>query len=149
MPGTDSGSIEGPGGTIAKKEDLPEQVRGHVVVERASWSLGSDTMEESASLLEQVSQKEIALKAEYEAASQKAQETIEQARRNADDMVREADREGLLMASEYYKKEMASAEAEAEQIRRRGEEAVRTTRETGGKRLPLAVEGIIRSVSVE
>jgi vacuolar-type H+-ATPase subunit H len=106
-------------------------------------------MEESASLLEQVSQKEIALKAEFEAASRKAQETIEQARRDADDRVREADREGQRIASEYYKKEMASAGAEAEQIRTKGEESARTTRETGEKRLSLAVEGIIRSVSSE
>lgn len=149
MPGTDSGSIERCRGTTAKKGNLPPQIRGYVAVERAAWSIGCGTMEESASLLEQVSQKEIALKAEYEAASRKAQEMIEQARSDADDKVREADLEGQRIASEYYKKEMASAEAEAEQIRRRGEEAVRATRETGEKRLPLAVEGIVRNVSVE
>lgn len=106
-------------------------------------------MDESISLLEQVSQKELALKAEFEAASRNAQEMVDTARKNAGETVKAAEVEGSRIASEYYRKEMASAKEQADQIRRQGEEEAVKVRDSGRKRLPQAVERIVRSVSAE
>lgn len=106
-------------------------------------------MEESISLLEQVSRKELALKAEYESASRKAENMVDEARKNAEEIVGEAESTGSRMAGEYYRKEMASARDEAGLIRKSGEEAAVTIRERGKSRLPQAVERIVRSVSAD
>lgn len=90
---------------------------------------------------------ELSVKADQ--ARQEAEQIVAAARKEAADILNQADTDGKLAADEFTKKQLASIQAEVENLKRQGEKEAELVKRSGEQRLPKAIEIIVKTVTPE
>jgi vacuolar-type H+-ATPase subunit H len=78
-----------------------------------------------------------------------AEDIILSARKEAEGMIENSEREGKAAAREYYEKEMENIRKENEQLRDQGNQQAKSINEKGEGNIKRATEKIVKTVSME
>jgi vacuolar-type H+-ATPase subunit H len=100
-------------------------------------------------LLQQIREKELMLNIKIEDTRRAAEEIILKARRDADAMIENSEREGKAVAQQYYKNEMEAMKKEIDQIITRGNLEAISVKKAGERNLQSAIKMITETVSME
>lgn len=98
-------------------------------------------------LLQKIREKELEISVKIESVRRDTEQIILNARREAADIIAKGEEEGTRVAEEYYRLEKKKIDREIEEIRRRGSENEKVTRERGELNIPRAIEIIERKCS--
>lgn len=100
------------------------------------------------SLLRQIRDKESDLDQALEQAALDSRRIIGDAQREAESIVRDAERAGSAAAGEYLRKELEKLDREIAALRERGREEQAAVRESAEARMSRAVEKIVKAVTL-
>ena len=101
------------------------------------------------SLLQKIREKELEINVQVDEAKREAEEVITRARKDAGEIIKNAEIEGKAAAQEVTRKEMESITGEINVLRSKGGDEIRTLKEKGERNLGRAVEEIIKIVAPE
>ena len=105
--------------------------------------------EEEPSVLQQIRRKEVELSVKADQARQDAEQIIANARREAADILKNAETDGEQAAEEYSKKRLADVLTEVENLKRLGEQDAALAKQSGEQNLSKAVDQIVKAVTPE
>ncbi|MGB9371626.1 MAG: V-type ATPase subunit subunit G family protein [Halobacteriota archaeon] len=105
--------------------------------------------EEEPSILQQIRRKEVELSVKADQARLDAEQIVADAKREATDILKQAEIDGKQASDEYSKKRLASVLNEIEDLKRLGTEEAELTRQSGEQNLSKAVEKIVKAVTPE
>ena len=105
--------------------------------------------EEKPSVLQQIRKKEVELSVRADQARRDAEQFVVDARREAADILKNAETDGRRTAEGWHKEKSASVLEEVDKLHRSGEEQVKTARLKGEQNLSTAIDKIIRVVMSE
>lgn len=97
-------------------------------------------METEKTILEQISQKELELKGEFDIICEKTEANIHEARLKAREFIDSAEKEGRLLAEEYLEKEMKALKLKINEIKDKGIEEAKIVQTKGRSNLSKATE---------
>lgn len=98
------------------------------------------------SLLQQIREKELMLNIKIEDVRKEAEDINLKARKDAEDMIENSEKEGKKAAEEYYGKEMQKIKQEIDQLREQGNQRAMKIKTDGEHNLPAAIEKIEKTV---
>jgi V/A-type H+-transporting ATPase subunit G/H len=101
------------------------------------------------SLLQKIREKELEINVQVDEARRGAEETIAQARKEADEILKNAEIEAKAAVQDLTRREMESVTREIEAARITADGEVRTLKEKGERNLPKAIEEITKVVALE
>ena len=101
------------------------------------------------SLLQQIREKELMLSIKIDETRREAEEITLIARKEASEMIENAEREGKKSAQEYYEKEMENLQKEIEHLKSQSNQQAMSVRVDGERNLPSATDKIVKVVSGE
>jgi V/A-type H+/Na+-transporting ATPase subunit G/H len=102
--------------------------------------------EEKPSVLQQIRKKEVELSVRTDQARRDAEQIVADAKREAADILKNAEADGRRTAEEYHKEKLTSVLKEVDSLHASGEEEVRTVRLKGEQNLSQAVDKILNVV---
>jgi vacuolar-type H+-ATPase subunit H len=105
--------------------------------------------EENLSVLQQIRRKEVELSVRTDQARRDAEQIVADARREAADILKNAEADGRRIAEDYRKEELATAFEEVDSLRRSSEAEVEAARLKGEQKLSKAVDKILHVVISE
>jgi vacuolar-type H+-ATPase subunit H len=106
-------------------------------------------MTEERTLLQQIREKELLLNIKIEDARRDAEDLILSARKEATEMIANSEHVEETTAKKYYEIEMEEIKKEITQLRSDSDRQAISVRENGERGLPLAIDKIIKSVLME
>ncbi len=106
-------------------------------------------MIQERSLLQQIREKELAVSISVDEATREAEEIVQNARRDAENILKQAETEGAVEAKTIYENEMSKVEQEVERLKSLGTTETMKVREIGERRLDAAVDYVVKSVLLE
>ena len=106
-------------------------------------------METEQSVLQQIRRKEVELSVKVDEARREAEQIIADAKRDAAEIVKNAEVEGIKAADEYYKKRQAGILNEIENLKKLGEEEANSAKTKGEQNLSKAIDTIVKVVTLE
>jgi V/A-type H+-transporting ATPase subunit G/H len=101
---------------------------------------------EKTSVLQQIRKKEVELSVRVDQARVDAEQMVTEAKKEATDVLKNAEIEGRRVAEEYNKEKMATVLKEVDDLRRSGEAEVEAVRLKGEHNLSKAIDKIINVV---
>jgi V/A-type H+/Na+-transporting ATPase subunit G/H len=102
--------------------------------------------EEEPSVLQQIRKREVELSVRADQARRDAEQIVADAKREAADILKNADVDGRRTAEEWHKEQLASVLEEVDKLHRSGEDEVKTARLKGEQNLPKAIDKIVNVV---
>jgi V/A-type H+-transporting ATPase subunit G/H len=102
--------------------------------------------EEKPSVLQQIRRKEVELSVRADQARRDAEQIVADAKREAADILKNAEVDGRRTAEVWHKEKLASVLEEVDTLHRSGEDAVKTARLRGEQNLPKAIDKIVNVV---
>ena len=102
--------------------------------------------EEESSVLQQIRKREVELNVRADQGRRDAEQIVADAKRQAADILKNADVDGRRTAEEWHKEQLASVLEEVDKLHRSGEDEVRTARLKGEQNLPKAIDKIVNVV---
>ena len=105
--------------------------------------------EEEPSFLQRIRRKEIELSVKADQTRQNAEQIVVNARREAADILEQAEIAGKQAADEYTQKRLDDVRIEVEDLKKRGEEGAALAKSKGEENLSKAVEKIVKAVTPE
>jgi V/A-type H+-transporting ATPase subunit G/H len=102
--------------------------------------------EEQPSVLQQIRKREVELSVRADQARRDAEQIIADAKREAADILKNAEVDGRGTAEEWHKERLASVLEEVDKLHRSGEDEVKTARLRGEQNLPNAIDKIVNVV---
>ena len=105
--------------------------------------------EEKPSVLQQIRKKEVELSVRADQARRDAEKFVADARREAADILKNAEADGRRTAEGWHKEKLASVLEEVDKLHRSGEEQVKTARLKGEQNLSTAIDKILHVVMSE
>ena len=106
-------------------------------------------METEQSVLQQIRRKEVELSVKVDEARREAEQIIADAKRDAAEIVKNAEVEGIKAADEYCKKRQANIVNEIENLKKLGEEEANSAKMKGEQNLSKAIDTIVKVVTLE
>lgn len=100
-------------------------------------------------LLQQIREKELMLNIKIEETRREAGEIVLKAKRDADAMIENSEREGRQAAQHYYDNEMEALRKEIEQLTVKGNQETIAVKEKGERNLQTVTKMIVDTVSME
>jgi vacuolar-type H+-ATPase subunit H len=100
-------------------------------------------------LLQQIREKELMLNIKIEERRREAGEIVLKARRDAEAMIENSEREGKAAAQTYYENEMETLKKEIDQVIKRSTRETISVQKTGEHNLQPAIKKIVETVSME
>lgn len=98
-------------------------------------------------LLQKIREKELEISVKIDSVRRDAEQIVLNARREAAEIIAKGEEEGTRVAEAYYRQEKEGIDREIEEIRRRGSEDEKVTRERGEQNIPRAIEIIEKKCS--
>jgi V/A-type H+-transporting ATPase subunit G/H len=108
-----------------------------------------DEVTTERSLLQKVREKELEINVQVDEARRGAEETIARARREADEILKNAEIEAKAAAQDLTRKEMETVTREIEAAKSAASGEVNTLKKKGERNLPKAIEKITKVVALE
>ena len=105
--------------------------------------------EEKPSVLQQIRKKEVELSVRTDQARRDAEQIVADAKREAADILKNAETDGRRTAEGWHKEKLASVLEEVDKLHRSGEEQVKTARLKGEQNLSTAIDKILNVVISE
>ncbi|MGZ5539240.1 MAG: V-type ATPase subunit subunit G family protein [Halobacteriota archaeon] len=102
--------------------------------------------EEQPSVLQQIRKKEVELSVRADQARRDGEQIIADAKKEAADLLKNAEVDGRRTAERWYKEQLASILEEVDKLHRSGEDEVKTARLKGEQNLPMAIDKIVNVV---
>jgi len=102
--------------------------------------------EEESSVLQQIRKREVELNVRADQGRRDAEQIVADAKRQAADILKNADVDGRRTAEEWHKEQLARVLEEVDKLHRSGEDEVRTARLKGEQNLPKAIDKIVNVV---
>jgi vacuolar-type H+-ATPase subunit H len=106
-------------------------------------------MIQERSLLQKIREKELAVSISVDQATRESEEVVQSARRDAENILKQAGAEGAREATTIYENEMKKVQQEIERLQSLGTIEAAKVREKGEQRLTAAVDHIVKSVLLE
>jgi len=106
-------------------------------------------MIQERSLLQKIREKELAVSVSVDQAAREAEEIVQNARRDAENILKQAEINGALEAKRLYETEMKKVQEEIERLQKLGTEEAIRVREQGEKQLAAAADYVIKTVILE
>jgi V/A-type H+/Na+-transporting ATPase subunit G/H len=104
---------------------------------------------EKPSVLQQIRKKEVELSVRADQARRDAEQIVADAKREAVDILKNAETDGRRTAEGWHKEKLASVLEEVDKLHRSGEEEVETARLKGEQNLSTAIDKILHVVLSE
>jgi V/A-type H+-transporting ATPase subunit G/H len=101
---------------------------------------------EQPSVLQQIRKREVELSVRADQARRDAEQIVADAKREAADILKNAEADGRRTAEEWHKEKLASVLEEVDKLHRSGEDEVKTARLRGEQNLPKAIDKIVNVV---
>jgi V/A-type H+/Na+-transporting ATPase subunit G/H len=101
---------------------------------------------EQPSVLQQIRKREVELSVRADQARRDAEEIVADAKREAADILKNAEADGRRTAEEWHKEKLASVLEEVDKLHRSGEDEVKTARLRGEQNLSKAIDKIVNVV---
>jgi V/A-type H+/Na+-transporting ATPase subunit G/H len=101
---------------------------------------------EQPSVLQQIRKREVELSVRADQARRDAEQIVADAKREAADILKNAEAEGSSTAEEWHKERLASVLEEVDKLHRSGEDEVKNVRLKGEQNLPKAIDKIVNVV---
>jgi vacuolar-type H+-ATPase subunit H len=98
---------------------------------------------EQPSVLQQIRKREVELSVRADQARRDAEEIVADAKREAADILKNAEADGRRTAEEWHKEKLASVLEEVDKLHRSGEDEVKTARLGGEQNLSKAIDKIV------
>ncbi|MGZ4947290.1 MAG: V-type ATPase subunit subunit G family protein [Halobacteriota archaeon] len=105
--------------------------------------------EEKPSVLQQIRKKEVELSVRTDQARRDAEQIVADAKREAADILKNAETDGRRTAEGWHKEKLASVLEEVDKLHKSGEEQVKTARLKGEQNLSTAIGKILNVVMSE
>ncbi|MGZ4928921.1 MAG: V-type ATPase subunit subunit G family protein [Halobacteriota archaeon] len=105
--------------------------------------------EEKPSVLQQIRKKEVELSVRTDQARRDAEQIVADAKREAADILKNAETDGRRTAEGWHKEKLASVLEEVDILHKSGEEQVKTARLKGEQNLSTAIDKILNVVMSE
>ena len=105
--------------------------------------------EEEPSVLQHIRKREVELSVRADQARRDAEQIVADAKREAADILKNADVDGRRTAEEWHKEQLASVLEEVDKLHRSGEEQVKAARLKGEQNLSTAIDKILNVVMSE
>ncbi|MGZ4926269.1 MAG: V-type ATPase subunit subunit G family protein [Halobacteriota archaeon] len=105
--------------------------------------------EEKPSVLQQIRKKEVELSVRTDQARRDAEQIVADAKREAADILKNAETDGRRTAEGWHKEKLASVLEEVDKLHKSGEEQVKTARLKGEQNLSTAIDKILNVVMSE
>jgi len=102
--------------------------------------------EEQPSVLQQIRRKEVELSVRADQARRDAEQIVEDAKREAADILKNAEVDGRRTAERWHEEKLASVLEEVDKLHRSGEDDVKSARLKGEKNLSKAIDKIVNVV---
>ena len=102
--------------------------------------------EEKPSVLQQIRKKEVELSVRKDQGRRDAEQIVADAKREAADILKNAEADGRRTAEEWHKEKLASVLEEVDKLHKSGEDEVKTARLKGEQNLPKAIDKIVNVV---
>ena len=106
-------------------------------------------MIQERSILQKIREKELAMSVSVDQAVREADEIVLIARRDAENILTQAETDGALEAKRLYENEMKLVQQETERLERVALEEAKSIREKGEKRIAAAAEYVVKTVVLE
>lgn len=100
-------------------------------------------------LLQKIREKELEISVKIDQARRDADQILERAKREAKEIIEKYEKEGEKAAADYYQKEVQEIHIEQEQLNSLGEQEIKIVHQEGEKNLPRAIEKIVKVVASE
>jgi V/A-type H+-transporting ATPase subunit G/H len=101
---------------------------------------------EQPSVLQQIRKREVELSVRADQARRDAEQIVADAKREAADILKNAEADGRRTAEEWHKEKLASVFEEVDKLHRSGEDEVKTARLRGEQNLSKAIDKIVNVV---
>jgi V/A-type H+-transporting ATPase subunit G/H len=101
---------------------------------------------EEPSVLQQIRKKEVELSVQLDQARRDAEEIVADAKKEAADILKNAEADGRIAAEKWHEEQLASVLEEVDQLHRSGEEEVKTVKLKGERNLSKAIDKIVTVV---
>jgi V/A-type H+-transporting ATPase subunit G/H len=101
---------------------------------------------EQPSVLQQIRKREVELSVRADQARRDAEQIVADAKREAADILKNAEADGRRTAEEWHKEKLASVLEEVDKLHRSGEDEVKTARLRGEQNLSKAIDKIVNVV---
>jgi vacuolar-type H+-ATPase subunit H len=101
---------------------------------------------EQPSVLQQIRKREVELSVRADQARRDAEQIVADAKREAADILKNAEADGRRTAEEWHKEKLASVFGEVDKLHRSGEDEVKTARLRGEQNLSKAIDKIVNVV---
>lgn len=105
--------------------------------------------ETETSVLQQIRKKEVELSVKVDDARRKAEQIIADAKKEAAEILKNAEIEGTKAADEYYERRYANILNEIENLKKLGEEEAKAAKTKGEQNLSKAIGKIVKVVTLE
>jgi vacuolar-type H+-ATPase subunit H len=105
--------------------------------------------EEEPSVLQHIRKREVELSVRADQARRDAEQIVADAKREAADILKNAEADGRRTAEEWHKEKLASVLEEVDKLHKSGEDEVKTTRLRGEQKLSKAIDKIVTVVISE
>jgi len=102
--------------------------------------------EEKPSVLQQIRKKEVELSVRADQARRDGEQIVADAKREAADILKNAEVDGKSAAERWHKNKLASVLEEVDKLHRSGEDEVKTARLKVEQNLPTAIDKIVNVV---
>jgi V/A-type H+-transporting ATPase subunit G/H len=106
-------------------------------------------MIQERSLLQKIREKELAVSVSVDQAMREADEIVQNARRDAENILKQAETDGILEAKNLYENEMKKVQQEIERLQKLSMAEATNVREQGETRLAAAAEYVVKTVILE
>ena len=101
------------------------------------------------SLLQKIRHRELEISVDIDRVRRLADQSIEEAKKEADDLIRSYEEEADSSAARFRQTELEQIGSEIERLKREGEAEAQRVREEGEQNLPRAVDIIVRTIAHE
>ncbi len=105
--------------------------------------------EPKISVLQQIRKREVELSVKVDEARRKAEQVIADAKKEAAEILKNAEMEGKKAADEYYNERYANILNEVENLKKLGEEEAKAAKTKGEQNLSKAIGKIVKVVTLE
>ncbi|MGZ8891959.1 MAG: V-type ATPase subunit subunit G family protein [Halobacteriota archaeon] len=102
--------------------------------------------EEEPSVLQPIRKREVELSVRADQARRDGEQIIADAKKEAADLLKNAEVDGRRTAERWHKEQLASILEEVDKLHRSGEDEVKTARLKGEQNLPMAIDKIVNVV---
>lgn|SRR5665647_1203281 len=102
--------------------------------------------EKEPSVLQQIRKKEVELSVRADQARRDGEQIVTEAKREAADILKNAEVDGRRTAEKWHKEQLASVLEEVDKLHKSGKHEVKTARLKGEQNLPTAIDKIVNVV---